>query len=234
MAYRKVDEASLTAVADAIRERAVITEELEFPDGFKGAVEKLVNPSKYLQSILNKTITEIACNDEITSIQSDWMDSNVNLISVSMTGLLAMGNECFYNCSELQTVNFPALVSIGASCFNSTAIQELHLPSLETITGWGWSFGNNKRLIKVDLPKLKAFLGSDLSGCSSLSCVILRSDSLCTLPNTNVFNNTPIANGTGYIYVPRALVDSYKAATNWSTYADQIRAIEDYPDITGG
>ena len=25
-----------------------------------------------------------------------------------------------------------------------------------------------------------------------------------------------------------ALVDSYKAATNWSTYADQIRALEDY------
>ena len=23
-------------------------------------------------------------------------------------------------------------------------------------------------------------------------------------------------------------------STTWSTYADQIRAIEDYPDITGG
>lgn len=45
---------------------------------------------------------------------------------------------------------------------------------------------------------------------------------------------TPMKSGTGYIYVPAALVDSYKAATNWSTYADQIRAIEDYPDITGG
>ena len=49
--------------------------------------------------------------------------------------------------------------------------------------------------------------------------------------------NTPMTghNGkTGYIYVPRALVNSYKAATNWSTFASQIRAIEDYPDITGG
>lgn len=34
--------------------------------------------------------------------------------------------------------------------------------------------------------------------------------------------------GTGYIYVPRALVDTYKAATNWSTIADQFRALEDY------
>jgi hypothetical protein len=41
-------------------------------------------------------------------------------------------------------------------------------------------------------------------------------------------------NGTGYIYVPATLVDTYKAGTNWSTHADQIRAIEDYPEITGG
>ena len=57
---------------------------------------------------------------------------------------------------------------------------------------------------------------------------------MATLANTNAFTNTPIKSGAGYIYVPAALVDSYKAATNWSVYADQIRAIEDYPDITGG
>ena len=48
------------------------------------------------------------------------------------------------------------------------------------------------------------------------------------LSNTSAFNSTPITFGTGYIYAPRALVDSYKAATNWSTYADQICALEDY------
>ena len=57
---------------------------------------------------------------------------------------------------------------------------------------------------------------------------------MAKLDNTNTFNSTPIASGTGYIYVPAALVDNYKAATNWSTYANQIRAIEDYPEICGG
>lgn len=33
-------------------------------------------------------------------------------------------------------------------------------------------------------------------------------------------------------YVPSALVEEYKSAPNWSTYAEQIRAIEDYPEIT--
>jgi hypothetical protein len=64
--------------------------------------------------------------------------------------------------------------------------------------------------------------------------LIIRSPNVATLENTNVFNSTPIKSGTGYIYVPRSRVDSYKAASNWSTYAAQIRAIEDYPDITGG
>lgn len=35
-------------------------------------------------------------------------------------------------------------------------------------------------------------------------------------------------------YVPSTIVDGYKSETNWSTYAAQIRAIEDYPEICGG
>jgi hypothetical protein len=54
------------------------------------------------------------------------------------------------------------------------------------------------------------------------------------LASPNAFNNTPIKSGTGYIYVPATLIDSYKSATNWSTYAAQFRAIEDYPEICGG
>jgi hypothetical protein len=44
----------------------------------------------------------------------------------------------------------------------------------------------------------------------------------------NAFDQSPIKSGTGYIYVPRALVEDYKVATNWSAYASQFRAIEDY------
>ena len=56
---------------------------------------------------------------------------------------------------------------------------------------------------------------------------------MCELDDTSVFSDTPISKGTGYIYVPKALVESYQAHEKWSTYADQFRAIEDYPDICG-
>ena len=50
-----------------------------------------------------------------------------------------------------------------------------------------------------------------------------------------MFEDTLIGkNQDSGIYVPRALVNEYKNATNWTVYADYIRAIEDYPDITGG
>ena len=52
------------------------------------------------------------------------------------------------------------------------------------------------------------------------------------MTSTNPFGgSTPLAKGTGYIYVPRALLNDYKTAENWSTYAAQIRAIEDYPEL---
>lgn len=89
-------------------------------------------------------------------------------------------------------------------------------------------------LALVDLPNATKVDNNAFDGCTALQTVILRGNTVATLGATNVFNNTPIASGEGYIYFHAALVDSYKAATNWSTYASQIRAIEDYPDITGG
>ena len=47
----------------------------------------------------------------------------------------------------------------------------------------------------------------------------LRSETVCTLSNVNAFNNTPFASGEtgGTVYVPQALIEDYKIATNWST-----------------
>lgn len=64
--------------------------------------------------------------------------------------------------------------------------------------------------------------------CSALVAVVLRNSTPAVLSYVSAFTGTPIASGTGYIYVPRDLISTYEAATNWSTYAGQFRAIEDY------
>lgn len=72
------------------------------------------------------------------------------------------------------------------------------------------------------------------NNCTSLSCVVLKKkDAIVELLGSNVFTETPIINGEGYIYVPSSLATSYKTASYWSAYADKIRSIEDYPDVGG-
>lgn len=91
-----------------------------------------------------------------------------------------------------------------------------------------YAFYGCSQLTSADFPLATSIGSSTFSSCSQLTALILRSEKQCTLSNANAFNSTPIKSGTGYIYVPSALIDSYKSATNWSTYAAQFRALEDY------
>ena len=89
-------------------------------------------------------------------------------------------------------------------------------------------FMNCLLLETADFPSATKINAYGFYSAKKMSVCILRSETMATLANVNAFTSTPVASGTGYIYVPRALVDTYKAATNWSTYADQFRALEDY------
>ena len=140
----------------------------------------------------------------------------------------------FALCSTLATVDFPAVTSIGRYAFNScTSLVTANFPAVTSIDGD--AFRNCSTLATIDLPAVTSIGSSAFQSCNALTTLILRNVSeVVTLGSTTTFGNTPISSGTGYIYIPAALIDSYKAATNWSTYANQFRAIEDYPDICGG
>lgn len=119
----------------------------------------------------------------------------------------SIGQYALRGCAALTNVNFPSVTSTGmASMYQCTALE------------------------KADFASTVAFGNNTFYGCSALKALILRNaDAVSTL--TGNLSGTPIASGTGYIYVPAALVDTYKAASGWSTYAAQIRAIEDYPEV---
>ena len=113
----------------------------------------------------------------------------------------------------------------------STKLTSVVLPAVRTTDGN--SMNGCSALTKADFSNLQTIRYSTFYSNKKLVTLIIRTQAVAHLEKTSAFKDTPIASGTGYIYVPSALVDSYKSATNWSTYADQIRAIEDYPDITG-
>ena len=78
------------------------------------------------------------------------------------------------------------------------------------------------------LPETITSIGiSTFYHCTSLNCLVVKATTPPTLYYT-VFVDTPIASGTGYIYVPDESVDAYKQATNWSQYASQIKPLSEY------
>ncbi|MBR6641707.1 MAG: leucine-rich repeat protein [Clostridia bacterium] len=149
--------------------------------------------------------------------------SNTGLTKVKLTANAYqpsgsyMGSHMFANCLKLEEVTVTGRFEFGTNAFDSCPILK--------------KFDIGFRTNQTTRVNLKSTM---FQNCTSLDTVIIRYDNgISTLGATSAFNGTPIASGTGYIYVPSALIDTYKTATNWSTYADQIRAIEDYPEICG-
>lgn len=184
------------------------------------------------RSILNKTITEYV-DDTINYLGANAFCMCYSLLRAECPKVTSMAENVFSECNKLSAISFPNLMVMrnGYYQFRSTAITSVTFPKLAS-TG-GWSFQNCKALLRADFGSLTKLTGNDFNGCSSLETVIIRTtDTICVLGNTGVFSNTLISNGTGYVYVPADLAEEYKVATNWVTFADQIRAIEDYPEIT--
>lgn len=92
-------------------------------------------------------------------------------------------------------------------------------------------FSECEELETLDFYAPVEFDASALQGLPNLKTLILRSNTMCDASSGALLSYTPIGEGTGYIYVPAALVDSYKHDFIWGSYADQIRAIEDYPGV---
>ena len=144
---------------------------------------------------------------------------------------IVIGNRFFSYCYDLAVVDIPSAVSIGDYAFvYCNALTEIVLPSVTSIAAF--AFQNCPALTKVDLHKVTSLQSNTFTNTNLTTLILRRTDGITSCGSTAVFNNTPISKGTGYIYVPAELVEEYKAATNWKTYAAQIRAIEDYPEIT--
>lgn len=169
----------------------------------------------------------------VTDIGYGGFVNCTNLANISFPKATTIGNDTFSCCVNITHADFPLATSIAYSMLQGcTRLVSTNFPSATVVNGN--AFSNCTALTKLDFPLVTSIGTYAFSNCSSLTALILRRASVCTLANANALTNSAIAKGTGYIYVPSALVASYEAATNWATYAKQIRAIEDYPAITGG
>lgn len=237
--YKVIDadklDTDLSTIANAIRENNSSTEALEFPQGFVDGVNDI--SEDYLASVCNLNVTEII-NSKITQIPEKFQNNNTILEKVSMPNLLVISAGAFAVCSALTDIDFPKVTTIRSEALAGSIITKGYFPEVINFEGWGYIFHYCTSLTKLYFPKLSSSIASaTFYGCQNLETLILGSDTFCALTDSNALGETPIAGyqeKKGYIYVKSALISTYKDDTNWSTYAAQFRAIEDYPDVLEG
>lgn len=146
--------------------------------------------------------------------------------------------------TQFRYAYLPKLKKLGTNCFISSQLKELTLPSVEELKE------NELELpyaTVISLPALKTisapyYFYAPFKDTYKLEALILADSSVVSLADSEGLIGeltdtrstlSPAYSGKvkGYIYVPKALIEDYKVATNWSVFADKFRAIEDYPDI---
>lgn len=143
------------------------------------------------------------------SVLSSIIDRSISGVYVN-SDITVVGAYAFFYCHNLTGVVFP----------NATDIQQ-------------YAFENCKSLERIDFSQLQRSNAFSFKGDTGLRTIILRNSEVAPKTAARGFGNLLSAIASMYLYVPSALVDSYKTSSYWGDYKNQIRAIEDYPDITG-
>ena len=232
----------LKAIADAIRAKTGKTATMTL-EKMPTEIESIVGGGEDFADLLTNNLTTL--NSNVTSIRQYTFRGATALVEVNLPEATSIGANSFYGCSKLTSFIAPKLKTISNNAFNGCgAIRYINLPALAS--GDQYIFRYCYWLLTVDLAVCTNIATGMFNDCRRMTAVILRSPTLVTLAATSAFGNCYHFYGTknstynpdglkdGYIYVPAALIEEYKAAANWSTLATQFRAIEDYPAITGG
>lgn len=164
----------------------------------------------------------------LVTIGSDAFEYDYELESVYLPNLRSMGSYLFNYCSMLTEVSLDNITSLGSYMFNYSGIGKVVLP---LCTSLGTEPLRYSRVGTFDLYKKVTISSEKFNNAYSLTQLILRSEELCPMTGdpTNTFKTSPIGDGVGWIYVPSALVTTYKKAEGWEEFADQIVSIDEYP-----
>lgn len=180
-------------------------------------------------SIVDRTISGTYSNDRVTFVGSSCFRACASLEGFSSKSVTNIGFQSFYAATNLKEIDVPNLRDLSTgSAFVNTSLVKVSFPKLIKNCGTS-TFSGCSKLMIADLGTCYSINSGVFNNCTSLKALVLRrSAAYCSLSNVNALTGTPIASGEGYIYVPNALIDTYKSNTNWSSFANQFRALEDY------
>lgn len=174
-----------------------------------------------LQNLKNITIP-----NEVTTFKGGLFTSCLNLkkdITIP-TGTTHISQNMFANCYNIKKITFASpstVVGIGNSAFSGCYnLSEIIIPSGTTAIGTS-AFQNCYSLEKITIPGTVSTIGTyAFAQCYSMKEFHIQATAPPGVGSTNTFNAVQTAGST--FYVPTASVDTYKADSIFSTWADQI------------
>ena len=226
-----ITKSKLTAVADAIRTKGGTSAALTL-DQMPAAVNAIPSGGGGEDNLKHRISGDSMygyTNAQIMQVReySFAYDTVLNHISLpAVTTILKWG---FYYTPQLaEDVSFPALEYMDEEVFSNSSITGFTAPKIISIGGNCFHYCPGLRFIDVgsaDRSTQIYFGAKAISSVSAFERLIIRNNSVATLASSNSLNVGASLTG---IYVPDSLVDSYKAATNWSAYADKIKPLSEY------
>ena len=169
------------------------------------------------------SFTSVTIPDSVTSIGSYVFSYCYHLTSVTISNsVTSISIRAFENCYSLASITIPnGVTSIGNNAFNyCRSIASIIIPNSVTSIG-NYVFSGCYSLSSITIPDSVTSIGTYVfSGCYGVAFYDFSNHtSVPTLANTNAFTNI---SSDCQIRVPVSLVDEWKSATNWSTYANYI------------
>ena len=211
-------DADLTSVANAIRTKGGTSAQLAFPAGFVSAVQAIPSGSDI-------TVEAIAKNQKpsgpivITGTTiGEYAFACKPITNVQADNVTSIGTYAFHNCTSFGTAIFPLWQ--GTTTSNNYTFQKIGngnavvvLPALKNA---GSRMFTQSKIKAVDIgPNFSSILADTFyqtGGSQVTKNLILRRTAGVVTAST-----TDSIKAVQNLWVPEALVDSYKAATNWST-----------------
>ena len=195
-------DAGLGSVADAIRAKGGTSAQLPFPAGFVSAIGELPAGGAYdIDELIDGSITSIVSDAAVIKVNAFSGCTHMTAASLPEAARMGSGGTgVFGGCEALVSLSMPKMAgSVGVSAFNGCKA----LPAADLAAG------------------VTQILQQAFTSCYALEALVLRRTAgIVTIANTSVFNNTPLTGrgGTysGHVYVPAALLNSYRTASNWS------------------
>lgn len=198
--------------------------------GVDGYSQVVVDVPQSVTGYTEKEITEgiqiVNLSNSASYVASFAFYNDQNIQTVNLPYATSVGEYAFQGCISISQVSLTVCSRIGNNAFRGcNLLAQVNLPVCSFIGSY--AFNQCYSLSQVSLP-VCSYIGSYAFGyCMPFSIITIGYSSVCSLGNSNAFNGTSITSGTGSIYVPASLVDSYKSATNWSYFSTQIFPISE-------